>query len=231
MLTRGDLHIHSTASDGSLSPSEIVVLAKKLGIDTISITDHNSTGGTGEAAAAGRLYGIAVIPGIELSTEYKGESIHILGYFRDYRFNSAAFQEILRCIRAHDIKKARNIISNFLGIRSSGDHITTYEGIKLLKMFGAAVVLAHPVRISLKNLQEILNMPFDGIEGKYCNCSYYKSCPFILSTVSRYRFYTGGSDFHSESGGPKVHCGIGNPGLNREEIRIFLENSGVAVLS
>ena len=228
MLTRGDLHIHSTVSDGSLSPKEIVMKAKSLGVDTIAITDHNSTAGIDEAAAAGRLYGVAVIPGVELSTEYRGEGIHILGYFKDYRFKDDILQELLRLIKAHSIKKARSILNSFMNMRSIADHITTYEGINLLKTF---VVLAHPVRISIKNLPEILNMPFDGIEGKYCNCSNYKSCYFIQTLLPGYKFYTGGSDFHKETSNPKVHCNIGNPSLDQKEIQMFLKNSGAAVLN
>lgn len=231
MLTRGDLHIHSTASDGSLSPREIVIQAKSLGVDTIAVTDHNSTVGIDEAAATGRLYGVAVIPGVELSTECKGEGIHILGYFKDYRFKDDILQEVLRFIKAHSIKKARSILSSFMNTRSSEDHITVYEGINLLKTFGASAVLAHPVRISIKNLPEILSMPFDGIEGKYCNCSHYKSCHFIQTLLPRYKFYTGGSDFHKDTGDPKIHCSIGNPSLDQKEIQMFLKNSGAAVLN
>jgi predicted metal-dependent phosphoesterase TrpH len=231
MLTRGDFHIHSTASDGSLSPGEIVIRARDLGVDTIAITDHNSTAGIDEAAAAGRLYGVAVIPGVELSTEYKGEAVHVLGYFKDCRFKDETLQEVLRLIKAHSIKKARSIFGTILNTRSMADHITVYEGINLLKGFGASTVLAHPVRISIKNLPEILNMPFDGIEGKYCNCSHYKSCSFIQTLLQRYKFYTGGSDFHKDTTGTHIHCSIGNPSLNQKEIQMFLKNSGAAVLN
>ena len=231
MLTRGDLHIHSTASDGSLSPEEIVVRAKSMGIDTIAITDHNSTVGIDEAAAAGRLYGVAVIPGVELSTEYRGEGIHILGYFKDCSFKDDTLQEVLRLIKAHSIKKARSILSPLRNTRASADHINVYEGINLLKTFGASTVLAHPVRISIKNLSEILDMPFDGIESKYCNCSHYKNCYFIQTVLSRYKFYTGGSDFHKDTSQLKIHCSIGNPSLNEREIQMFLKNSGAAVLN
>jgi len=78
-----DLHVHTTASDGSLSPSEAVLLARSLGLSAIAITDHDTADGVEEALAAGEARGIEVVPGIELSVDYKGYGIHILGYFID----------------------------------------------------------------------------------------------------------------------------------------------------
>jgi predicted metal-dependent phosphoesterase TrpH len=62
-----DLHTHSTASDGTLTPTELVRLAKETGLDAIALTDHDTLGGLDEAMEAGRTYGIEVIPGCELS--------------------------------------------------------------------------------------------------------------------------------------------------------------------
>lgn len=231
MLTRGDFHIHSTSSDGKLSPLEIVISAKRLGIDTIAITDHNSTDGISEAAEAGRQYGVAVIPATEISTKYKGERIHVLGYFKDARFNNEIFQKILRLLRANRLKEARNILSGFMHTDASGDHLSVTEGITLLRTFGAAVVLAHPVRISAKNLPAILRLPFDGIEAKYCNCSNYETNYFANIALSNFQFYSGGSDFHTDRGGVKTHCLMGNPWLNQMEIQMFLGNSGSAILN
>lgn len=231
MMAKGDLHIHSTASDGSLSPWEIVISAKQRGIDIIAITDHNSTNGISEAAAAGRQYGVAVIPAVEISTKYRGESIHILGYFKDGRFTQGIFQEILRLVRAHRLKKARSILKGFMHTDGSGNHLSVPEGIALLRTFGAVVVLAHPVRIRTKNLPAILSLPFDGIEAKYCNSSYNDTCYFINIALSKYSFYTGGSDFHTNKNSSKTHCFIGDPYLNEMEIQSFLRNSGAAVLN
>jgi len=230
MLTRGDLHIHSTASDGKLSPREIVISAKGRGIDTIAITDHNSTDGIIEAAAAGRQYGVAVIPATEISTKYKRERIHVLGYFRDGRFNNGLFQKILRLLRAHRLNEARSILRGFMHTDGSGDYLSVSEGITLLRTFGAAVVLAHPVRIKAKNLPVILRLPFDGIEAKYCNFSDYDTHYFVNIALTYFRFYSGGSDFHTDGGGPKTHCSIGDPWLNEMEIQMFLRNSGALIL-
>lgn len=78
-----DLHLHTTASDGALAPSQVVKNAKDLGFRCIAITDHDSTEGIDEALHAGKQLGIEVIPGIELSTIDGKREIHILGYFID----------------------------------------------------------------------------------------------------------------------------------------------------
>lgn len=78
-----DLHVHTTASDGTLTPSEVVRLAKKTGLAAIAITDHDSTDGTEEAVRTGEEIGMEVIPGIELSTEYHDVEIHMVGLFVD----------------------------------------------------------------------------------------------------------------------------------------------------
>lgn len=75
-----DLHIHSTFSDGTLRPSEIVSLAKRKGLQAISITDHDTTEGIEEALEAGCQVEIEVITGIELSTTHNDRHIHLLGY-------------------------------------------------------------------------------------------------------------------------------------------------------
>lgn len=76
-----DLHIHTLYSDGLAEPADIVACAKDLGYETIAVTDHDGTGGVGEAQDAGKLHGIRVIAGIELATETAdGIGFHILGY-------------------------------------------------------------------------------------------------------------------------------------------------------
>lgn len=77
-----DLHLHSTASDGSLSPSALVWAARAGGLDVIAITDHDTVAGVQEATTA-LPDAIHVIPGVELSTTLEGSEIHILGYFID----------------------------------------------------------------------------------------------------------------------------------------------------
>ena len=70
MDARIDLHVHTTASDGSCSPSEVVRLAAGLGLAAIAITDHDTVAGYPEAAATAASCGVEVVPGIEISTRY-----------------------------------------------------------------------------------------------------------------------------------------------------------------
>jgi len=78
-----DLHTHSTASDGTMSPADLVKYAHKKGLSAIAITDHDTIGGIGEAIASGNILGIEVVPGIELSVKYSDHNVHLLGYLFD----------------------------------------------------------------------------------------------------------------------------------------------------
>lgn len=81
-MKRIDMHVHTTASDGTCSPAEVVKLAKEKGLAAIAITDHDTVSGYAEAKKAGDELGIEVVPGIEISTRYLGP-VHILGYYLD----------------------------------------------------------------------------------------------------------------------------------------------------
>lgn len=227
MFMKGDFHIHSTASDGCFNPQQIIALAKDRGIDIIAISDHNSTDGLEEALEAGKEYGVSVIPAVELSTKFNDESIHILGYFKNEEYNSTDFKQALKQIKKHRVQKLRKILGSYDKHPRSNKYLSCSEGIRLLKAYGAAVVLAHPVRISEKNLLSLLNMPFDGIEAKYCNSNDYYTDFFINIALKRFSFYTGGSDFHTGKSSDRKHSLIGEPHLDSAEIKSFLEKSGV----
>jgi predicted metal-dependent phosphoesterase TrpH len=80
-MPRIDLHTHTTASDGSLSPEDLVRLAKQQGVTALAVTDHDSVAGLSRALAEGQRLGVEIIPGIEISCLYKDIELHILGYF------------------------------------------------------------------------------------------------------------------------------------------------------
>src|SRR6188474_3310150 len=78
-----DLHLHTTASDGTLSPSELVGRARAAHLTIIAITDHDTTAGTLAARDVARQTGLELIPGIEISSVADGRDVHLLGYFID----------------------------------------------------------------------------------------------------------------------------------------------------
>jgi len=75
-----DLHTHSTASDGTTTPAQVVRAAAEAGLSGVALTDHDTGVGLGEAAAAAREVGIDLVPGVEISTSVRGRSVHLLGY-------------------------------------------------------------------------------------------------------------------------------------------------------
>ena len=83
LKSRVDLHLHTTMSDGRLSPTELVTLCAKRGLRQIAITDHDSLEGLPEAQAAAAELGVDVISGVELSADETGREVHLLGYFVD----------------------------------------------------------------------------------------------------------------------------------------------------
>jgi 3',5'-nucleoside bisphosphate phosphatase len=87
-----DLHVHTTCSDGTYSPSEVVELARAKGLKGIAITDHDTIDGMCEALEEGNKSGIEVIPGVEMSVRYKNGEIHILGYDIDPKNQSLVSQ-------------------------------------------------------------------------------------------------------------------------------------------
>ena len=76
-----DLHTHSTFSDGTFSPTEIVLKAKEIGLDAVALCDHNTVAGLDEFVSAGKKYGVTTVAGIEFSTEYNSKQLHIVGLF------------------------------------------------------------------------------------------------------------------------------------------------------
>ena len=80
-----DLHIHTTASDGSLTPEEIVRRAEQLNYKAIAITDHDTVDGLKKALNEAQKSNLEVIPGLEINTQYDGHEVHILGYYIDYK--------------------------------------------------------------------------------------------------------------------------------------------------
>jgi predicted metal-dependent phosphoesterase TrpH len=115
-MGRIDLHIHSTYSDGTLSPTAIVDLAEKTGVQAIALTDHDTMAGVAEALARGRQVGVEVIAGIEISAWHGNLPLHILGY--RLRVDEPGLQHrLLRLQEGRRIRNARILANlNRLGI-------------------------------------------------------------------------------------------------------------------
>jgi 3',5'-nucleoside bisphosphate phosphatase len=79
-----DLHAHTTASDGSLTPTELVALARETGLSALGVTDHDTVAGLPEATAAAQAANLELVPGVELSVDYPHGQFHLLGYFVDF---------------------------------------------------------------------------------------------------------------------------------------------------
>lgn len=116
-----DLHTHSTCSDGTLTPSEVVKLAKEKGLSAIALTDHDTIDGLEEALDAGKKYGIQVITGIEFSVAGDTE-IHLLGL--NFNIDCPAIREILDEMIIQR-EKRNYIVIEMLG--KIGIHITIDE--------------------------------------------------------------------------------------------------------
>src|SRR3954464_10712854 len=110
-----DLHCHSTASDGTLPPREVVRLAKSVNLSGLSLTDHDTVAGCGEARDEAAKLRIDFLPGIEISCEYRRPgTMHLLGYGVDP--DSAVLRDLTR--RLIEGRTARNVKI----IKSLNDH-------------------------------------------------------------------------------------------------------------
>lgn len=133
---RVDLHLHSTASDGSLSPSALVWAARAGGLDVIAITDHDTCNGVAEALAA-LPSAIHVIPGIELSTTLDGLEIHILGYYIDH--NNPA----LRAHADHAVNARRERVRKMLVLLRKYSVDVSFDDV-LAAAEGSSQILGRP---------------------------------------------------------------------------------------
>lgn len=109
MTSRADFHTHSNASDGRLTPGDLVRLAVSRGLTILAVTDHDSTEGIAEAlATAAQHQGFTLVPGIEMSTDIPGDEIHVLGYLIDYQ--DADFQSMLTSLRTARRDRGRMMV-------------------------------------------------------------------------------------------------------------------------
>lgn len=110
-----DLHLHTLASDGRLTPTQLVDLIASKGVTVAAISDHDTTDGIPEAArAAAKHPDLEIIPAIELSTDIPGDEIHMLGYFLQYEDDE--FQGILRRFREGRLERGRMMVEKLAAL-------------------------------------------------------------------------------------------------------------------
>jgi len=118
-----DLHTHTTASDGRLSPADLVARARDAGVTVLSVTDHDTVAGADAADAACRESGIGFVTGIEITAIRDGVDVHMLGYFVDR--HSPGLQTFLMGMRQQRIDRIRGMVHRLaqLGVALDGDAI------------------------------------------------------------------------------------------------------------
>ena len=124
MVKRVDLHLHTTYSDGRLTPGELIQIAAEQGIGVIAITDHDTVNGIEPALLATECFPyVTVIPGVEINTDVRQGEVHILGYFVDYKNQS--FLDTLDSLRNSRKARAQKMLAKLskLGINIEWERI------------------------------------------------------------------------------------------------------------
>jgi predicted metal-dependent phosphoesterase TrpH len=156
-----DLHVHSTASDGTFSPADIVKKAVASGVTHLAIADHDTVDGIAPAiSAAGDFPGLTFIPAVELSTDIPQEEVHVLGYFIDY--TDPDFAAALERFRASRIGRAMGMVEklNKLGVD------ITWERVKEIAA-GSSIGRPHIAQAMLeKGYITSLQQAFDNYIGR-----------------------------------------------------------------
>ena len=113
-----DLHVHTNESDGTSSPEKLVKEAARAGLYAVGIVDHDTVSALVPAMAAAKASGVEIVPGIELTAQYEGQEIHILGYYIDYR-NEQLLEKLL-LVRQDRVERVIKIVNN---LKEMGVHL------------------------------------------------------------------------------------------------------------
>ncbi len=127
-MARIDLHLHTRFSDGSLTPVEVVDLAHQAGVTAMAITDHDIVDGIPHALEAAAPLGIEVIPGVEISSRFNEQELHVLGYFFDWQ-DSTFRDHLAQQRRSRQIRNPRTIERlNALGLEVTEEEVNAKAG-------------------------------------------------------------------------------------------------------
>jgi predicted metal-dependent phosphoesterase TrpH len=124
-----DLHVHTTCSDGTLTPAEVVALAARKGLSAVAITDHDTVDGLEEALAAGLRTGIEVVPGVEINAEHQQVTLDVLGYFLSAPPGDELREQLAKLRHYRDVRNAQ-ILERLtqLGYPVSADELAQIAG-------------------------------------------------------------------------------------------------------
>lgn len=208
MSVRIDLHMHTTYSDGSYPPAELVNMAKEAKLDIISITDHDSVNGIKEAIIAGKEIGIEVIPGLEISTDLDDKEVHLLAYFID--IENEELQKYLSFFREERFHRAKRIVQKLrkLGLSITIDDVMDHAS-------NSAVGRPH-IAYTLVNLGLINNYyeAFEKYIGDY-GPAFERKIHVSPQSATKLISDSGGLSF------------IAHPGYMKESILIDLIKAGI----
>lgn len=234
-----DLHCHSNCSDGTFSPAELVLHAKKIGLQGLSITDHDTIDAYRTAIPIAQKLGIRLGSGVEFSCQFQGISIHLLGYdfslkasdvhdlcIRHQKRREDRNRAILEKLKQHQmeidyeelqgthtigrphiaqlmvdkgyVKNIREAFNLYIGEGKkcyvAGEPFLVEEALEVLHKAHGKVFIAHPQLLPSEfPLDELLKLPFDGVECYYAKL-HKKS--WIEIAQSKKWLMSGGSDFH-----------------------------------
>ena len=124
---RADLHTHTTFSDGTYTPAQIVELARRCGLSAVAVTDHDTLGGVSVARAVAPP-SLEVIAGVEITTEYRERELHLLAYF--VRLDCPALTAALARIRRHRVDRFHEMVRRLrtCGVDLNSDDLTGVNG-------------------------------------------------------------------------------------------------------
>lgn len=163
-MIKVDFHVHTSASDGTLSPAQVINRAKTNNLKYLAITDHDTLSGLNEGILESLKSDITLIPGIELSTQYNNESVHILGFFKGNYYKDNELVNELNKIKNHRITRAQEIVSK---LKSEFNIVVDFDSI--LKSAPDTIARPHIARAIIDagynyTFEEI----FDKFIGKDC---------------------------------------------------------------
>ena len=210
-----DLHTHSTFSDGTDTPTELIKKAEQAGLAVIALTDHNSISGLTEFLTAAKESSVIAVPGTEFSTEYNGKELHIVGLFiKEEHFQNV--NDFCENVRKSKENSNQILIDNLIraGYAARYEELVDYAQSDNINR----AVLAHPfLDLSYEEVQTFLpeakKYGLDAIETDYSTYDgYMTKCAKMLALKDDLLF-SGGSDYHGKAK-TLIRLGVGKGNLN-----------------